>query len=146
MKLYYHKTSGGAEYLFDTFIKCENGHKEGVLNDNTKYVIRIDGDITKDAELMLREVEEDEKIIRVEEMEKYERELQELKPHDEVQGSKVIKGYQFIYTAGHGYLVVPVGDNLYMVARRLQSYGFLGQYAVYLEEDSEMPEFLKDVK
>ena len=35
----------------DTFIKCPNRHKEGVLNDKTKYVIRIDGDITKDAEL-----------------------------------------------------------------------------------------------
>lgn len=55
MKLYYHKTTGGAEYLFDTFIKCPDGHKEGVINDRTKYVIRIDGDITKDAELTIRE-------------------------------------------------------------------------------------------
>ena len=54
MKLYYHKTSGGAEYLFDTYIKCENGHKEGIINDETKYSIRIDGDITKDAELNIR--------------------------------------------------------------------------------------------
>ena len=51
MKLYHHKTDGGAEYLYDTFKKCENGHKEGVLTDKTKYMIRIDGDITKDAEL-----------------------------------------------------------------------------------------------
>jgi len=29
MKMYYHKTSGGAEYLLDTFIECPNGHKEG---------------------------------------------------------------------------------------------------------------------
>lgn len=55
MKLYYHKTDGGAKYLFDTFIKCPNGHKEGCVNDRTKYVIRIDGDITKDAELNVRE-------------------------------------------------------------------------------------------
>ena len=54
MKLYYHKTSGGAEYLFDTFIQCENGHKEGIINDDTKYVVRIDGDITKDAELTIK--------------------------------------------------------------------------------------------
>ena len=55
MKLYYHKTDGGAEYLFDTFIVCPSGHKEGNLNDKTKYVVRIDGDITKDAELMIKE-------------------------------------------------------------------------------------------
>ena len=54
MRLYFHKTSGGAEYLFDTFIKWEhNGKsgKEGVINDKTKYVVRIDGDIGKDATL-----------------------------------------------------------------------------------------------
>ena len=55
MKLYYHKTAGGAEYLFDTFIKCKDGHKEGAINDKTKYVVRIDGDITKDAELNIRD-------------------------------------------------------------------------------------------
>lgn len=47
IKLYYHKTDGGAEYLMDTFIKCPNGHKEGTWNAKTKYTIRIDGDITK---------------------------------------------------------------------------------------------------
>jgi len=52
--LYYHKTDGGAEYLFDTFILCDNGHKEGCVKDKTKYVIRIDGDITKDAEMTIR--------------------------------------------------------------------------------------------
>ena len=54
MKLYYHKTDGGAEYLMNTYIKCESGHKEGVLNDKTKYVVRIDGNIEKDAELQIR--------------------------------------------------------------------------------------------
>ena len=52
MKLYHHKTDGGAEYLTDTFIVCPNGHEEGVLNDETRYVVRIDGDITKDAEMI----------------------------------------------------------------------------------------------
>ena len=55
MKLYYHKTDGGAKYLYDTFIKCGNEHKEGVINDKTKYVVRIDGNIEKDAELSVRE-------------------------------------------------------------------------------------------
>jgi hypothetical protein len=55
MKLYYHKTDGGAEYLMDTFIKCNDGHKEGCWNDKTKYVVRIDGDIEKDAELTIRD-------------------------------------------------------------------------------------------
>lgn len=53
INLYFHRTDGGAEYLTDTYIKCENGHKEGVMHDNTRYVVRIDGDITKDAELTI---------------------------------------------------------------------------------------------
>ncbi len=32
IKLYYHKTSEGAEYLFDTFTVCPNGHKEGHID------------------------------------------------------------------------------------------------------------------
>ena len=58
MKLYYHKTDGGAEYLTNTYIECEtkeNGKwREGTINGRTKYVVRIDGDITKDAELMVK--------------------------------------------------------------------------------------------
>lgn len=38
----------------DTFIVCPNGETEGVINENTKYIVRIDGDITKDAELTVR--------------------------------------------------------------------------------------------
>jgi hypothetical protein len=53
MRLYYHKTDGGAEYLFDTFTKCQGGHKEGTINDKTRFVVRIDGDIRKDAELTI---------------------------------------------------------------------------------------------
>jgi hypothetical protein len=59
MRLYYHKTSGGAEYLMDTFIDYDdlegNPCKGGVINEKTKYIVRIDGDITKDAELSVRE-------------------------------------------------------------------------------------------
>lgn len=54
MKLYYHKTTGGAEYLTDTFINWSfNGKKgkEGTITDKTKYVVRIDGNIEKDAKL-----------------------------------------------------------------------------------------------
>lgn len=50
MKLYYHKTSGGAEYLTDKFIKGPKGQKEGVF-EGAKYIVRIDGDIRKDAEI-----------------------------------------------------------------------------------------------
>lgn len=55
MKLYYHKTDGGAEYLFDTFVKWKhNGKsgKEGVINDKTKIVVRLDG---KQPELTIKD-------------------------------------------------------------------------------------------
>lgn len=54
IKLYYHKTDGGAEYLMDTFLKWSHNGKigrEGRISDKTKYVVRIDGNIEKDAEL-----------------------------------------------------------------------------------------------
>ena len=54
-KLYYHKTDGGAEYLMDTFNAwTHNGKsgKEGTVTDQTKILIRIDGDITKDVEVI----------------------------------------------------------------------------------------------
>lgn len=54
IKLYYHKTDGGAEYLMDTYVDCENDHKEGNFTPKTKFIVRIDGDITKDAELTIR--------------------------------------------------------------------------------------------
>jgi len=47
IKLYHHKTDGGAEYLMDTFIKwSHNGKsgKEGVINDDTRYMVRLDGE------------------------------------------------------------------------------------------------------
>ena len=49
-KLYYHKTDGGAEYLTDRWTHNPNGSKEGVFK-NAKIIVRIDGDITKDAEI-----------------------------------------------------------------------------------------------
>lgn len=48
MKLYYHKTDGGAEYLCSNNVK---GTDEGCLK-TSEYIIRIDGDITRDAELI----------------------------------------------------------------------------------------------
>jgi len=57
MKLYYNKKENGAEYLTDTYInwtyKGEN-KRVGVINQFTKYSIRIDGDITQDRELCIR--------------------------------------------------------------------------------------------
>lgn len=56
IKLYYHKTDGGAEYLTDTFIPWEhNGKrgKEGTFTDKTRFIVRIDGNIEKDAELTI---------------------------------------------------------------------------------------------
>ena len=57
IRLYHHKTDGGAEYLMDTFVEYEfegKKHREGVFKD-AKYIVRIDGDITEDAELSIAE-------------------------------------------------------------------------------------------
>ena len=51
-RLYYHKTDGGAEYLTDRWVRNPDGSKEGVFK-NAKIIVRIDGDITKDAEITL---------------------------------------------------------------------------------------------
>ena len=40
MKLYYHKTDGGAEYYSTTYIECENGHREGTTDG---VIMRTDG-------------------------------------------------------------------------------------------------------
>lgn len=40
MKLYYHKTDGGAEYYSTTYVECPNGHKEGTFDG---VVMRTDG-------------------------------------------------------------------------------------------------------
>ena len=44
MRLYYHKTDGGAEYLTDKYVLCPTGHKEGIF-EGAKYIVRIDGNI-----------------------------------------------------------------------------------------------------
>ena len=53
MRLYYHKTDGGAEYLCSESV---GDTEEGSFN--SKYIVRIDGDIKKDAELNIRDLEE----------------------------------------------------------------------------------------
>jgi len=53
IKLYYHQTDGGAEYLTDKYIICGCGKKEGIFK-GAKYIIRLDGDIEKDAELIVK--------------------------------------------------------------------------------------------
>ena len=58
MKLYYHKTDGGAKYLCSEAVE---GTNEGNLN--SKYIVRIDGNITEDAELFVREDEMKYKIL-----------------------------------------------------------------------------------
>lgn len=40
MKLYYHKTDGGAEYYSLTFIECGDGTKEGTMPG---VILRTDG-------------------------------------------------------------------------------------------------------
>ena len=51
-RLHYHKTAGGAEYLTNRWMRNPNGSKEGVFK-NATIIVRIDGDITKDAEITL---------------------------------------------------------------------------------------------
>ena len=51
LRLYYHKTDGGAEYLCSE--KVEGTENEGSFN--SKYIVRIDGDIEKDAELTVND-------------------------------------------------------------------------------------------
>lgn len=46
MQLYYHKTDGGAEYLCSSPVE---GTEEGSFKSD--YIVRIDGDLRKDAEL-----------------------------------------------------------------------------------------------
>jgi hypothetical protein len=52
MRLYYHKTDGGAEYLTDRYILNPDGSKEGVFQD-AQIIVRIDGNIREDAEITL---------------------------------------------------------------------------------------------
>lgn len=76
---------------------------------------------------------------------RYERELQHLKPYDEVQSTEraSVGGLDFIVTAGHGYLVVPTTHARANEARALCVYGFIGKHAIYLEEDCEARDFIE---
>jgi len=49
MRLYYHKTDGGAEYLCSNNVE---GTNEGSFNSH--YIVRIDGDIREDTELIVK--------------------------------------------------------------------------------------------
>ena len=82
-------------------------------------------------------------------MNKYQSELQGLRPDDEIQDIEYNErdlGYGFIHTAGHGYLVIPRNDYAIQAAIGLCEYGYLGNHAIYLEEDCEAPAFIKLVE
>lgn len=80
-------------------------------------------------------------------MNKYQKELQKLKPWDEVQEYRAIgRGYYKIGTAGHGYMVVPKTDIYASIASKICDYGFTGELAYYLEEDSEQSAFMRMLK
>lgn len=51
MRLYYHETSGGAKYLCSSKVRGTEG--EGSFK--SKYIVRIDGNIKKDAEILIRD-------------------------------------------------------------------------------------------
>lgn len=79
---------------------------------------------------------------------KYQKELQGLKPWDKVQCMNeygALMGYNKIYTASHGYLVVPKEDRNYIKAMEICSYGFKGKHAIYLEEDCELSQFMNSI-
>lgn len=80
-------------------------------------------------------------------MNKYQQELKAFRPFDEIQTYEPVgRGYYFIGTAGHRYLVVPKSDVFASVARSIVSYGYTGELAYYLEEDSEYNKFITSIK
>lgn len=78
----------------------------------------------------------------------YEKELQEQRPEDEIQGIAKDErtGYDFLTTAGHGYLIVPTGDKNYSIAEKIVECGYKCERAIYLEEDSEYGEFMRAIE
>ena len=79
-------------------------------------------------------------------MNKYQKELAKLRPDDEIQEYRPIgRGYNFISTASHGYLVVPKSDPFASVAAKICEYGYNGKLAYYLEEDCEAGEFKRSI-
>ena len=51
IKLFYHKTDGGAEYLCSNNVE---GTTEGSFD--SEYIIRIDGNIKEDATLLVKKI------------------------------------------------------------------------------------------
>jgi hypothetical protein len=81
-------------------------------------------------------------------MNEYQKELQAMRPDDEIQSPEYAprdKGYQFIPTASHGYLVVPKSDKNARIAKKICEYGYIGDIAYYLEEDSEASKFIQSI-
>ena len=86
-------------------------------------------------------------------MNKYQKELQKMRPEDEIQDYYLPnytdgdsnKGYYKIETGGHGYLVVDKKDKNYKIAEKIVAYGYTGKHAIYLEEDCELSDFLKAI-
>lgn len=59
MKLFHHETDGGAVYLTDVgSAPLADGTREGLFK-GAKYVVRLDGDIRRDAELTVRDPDDD---------------------------------------------------------------------------------------
>lgn len=82
-------------------------------------------------------------------MNKYQVELESFRDGDIIQGYDLEtqdKGYHFIPTAAHGYLVVPREDKNAGLAKNICKYGYVGKHAFYLEEDCEVLEFLEKIK
>jgi len=77
-----------------------------------------------------------------------QRQLKRSGSDDEVQSTERFakSGYDFINTAGHGFLVIPIDSPDYMLAKKIVKYGYIGELGIYLEEDDEAPEFLRQVK
>jgi hypothetical protein len=78
----------------------------------------------------------------------YQIELQHLRMHDtvyEMNFKERDAGYGFITTAGHGYLVVPKDNKNYELANSICQYGYKGDHAIYLEEDDEAGQFIKQL-
>ncbi len=76
----------------------------------------------------------------------YQKELQAMRPDDQIQDIVKKNGYNFILTAAHGYLVVTKSDVNAKLAKSICEYGYVGRHAYYLEEDCEAPEFLARIQ
>lgn len=77
----------------------------------------------------------------------YAREFRALKPNDDIiaiQPLSFINHHYFITTASHGYLIVDKDDaNHTNALKSISEYSYIGNLAVYLEEDCDASEFLR---